>query len=341
MATAPVLVASSREARPYALLDLLLGLAILGWLRAARTGRTRDHVLMAAAAAAALYTHYYAGLTLLALAIASVFGPFWSRERWRRTLLAGAGAALLFLPWAGTLAGQGASLGSYAAEVAAFNTRGVSLPRSVAAALVGSDLAAALRFSPELLGLAGPWSLLAALLVLLTLVGAVVSLRSPASRALVALLVLVPPLLAMVLMRTHHLFVSMKYLTIVSFSLSLAAAAALSRAGTSLATAAVAAVLALQLPRLVDVHRRPTSEIREAVAFVRSGFRDGDCVLTVYNRAFMVRLMAPGLPRVYDLPDDVPQLGRTVGTTPLSERAIQERDLPAIERRQGAAQPPG
>jgi hypothetical protein len=46
----------------------------------------------------------------------------------------------------------------------------------------------------------------------------------------------------------------------------------------------------------------------------------------------MVRLMEPGLTRVHDLPNDVPQLGREVAPSPLSQRAIQERDLPAIER---------
>ncbi|MEM1411533.1 MAG: glycosyltransferase family 39 protein [Pseudomonadota bacterium] len=96
----------SREGRMYALLALLVALWTAALVHAMNRNRLQDWAVYALTAAASLYCHYYAGLSLLA---AGVFtgGYLLAFRRERRLLLrwlgANLAALLLFLPWLPTL----------------------------------------------------------------------------------------------------------------------------------------------------------------------------------------------------------------------------------------------
>lgn len=105
-AAAPLLVYYSQEARMYALLMALVGLAGLALIRQSAgwggSGRRSDWFVYGLAGLAALYTHYFAGFVLLALAI------YWllvwrrsgrGRQSLRPFLLANLVILLGFLPW--------------------------------------------------------------------------------------------------------------------------------------------------------------------------------------------------------------------------------------------------
>ncbi len=101
----PLHVYYSREGRMYALLALLLTLWIWSLLRADRTDSVRMWSIYTVLGAAILYTHYYAGLTVVAVvgATAAVYlvtsVDAAKRTRW---LLSSAAIGLLFLPWLST-----------------------------------------------------------------------------------------------------------------------------------------------------------------------------------------------------------------------------------------------
>ncbi len=98
-AVTPTQVWYGQEARPYALLSLLIGLTLLAFLRL-RERPTRGLALgYCLALVAALWLHYAAMLALAGLVLATLVPG--GRPGWRRYWLAGTVAAgALFLPWA-------------------------------------------------------------------------------------------------------------------------------------------------------------------------------------------------------------------------------------------------
>lgn len=96
-ALAPMHVYYSQEARPTALLLLLLA-AMLGLVhRAVVRDRPRDWVLVFLAATLVLYTHYFGALALLGTAGMLLVAP--SRRVCTRWVVALGAAGLLFVPW--------------------------------------------------------------------------------------------------------------------------------------------------------------------------------------------------------------------------------------------------
>jgi len=108
LAVMPLHLYYSREGRMYALLALVL----LGWVMALIRARERDTTLdwtvYALLGAASLYTHYYAGFTILAVvgttAVLELRHGFTTRTR--RWLIATLGIGMLFAPWLPTFRHQ-------------------------------------------------------------------------------------------------------------------------------------------------------------------------------------------------------------------------------------------
>ncbi|MGA0237027.1 MAG: glycosyltransferase family 39 protein [Acidimicrobiales bacterium] len=108
LAVMPLHLYYSREGRMYALLALVL----LGWVMALIRARERDTTLdwtvYALLGAASLYTHYYAGFTVLAVvgttAVLEFRHGFTTRSR--RWLIATLGIGMLFAPWLPTFQDQ-------------------------------------------------------------------------------------------------------------------------------------------------------------------------------------------------------------------------------------------
>ena len=108
LAVMPLHLYYSREGRMYALLALVL----LGWVMALIRARERDTTLdwtvYALLGAASLYTHYYAGFTILAVvgttAVLELRHGFTTRTR--RWLIATLGIGMLFAPWLPTFQDQ-------------------------------------------------------------------------------------------------------------------------------------------------------------------------------------------------------------------------------------------
>lgn len=96
VAFAPFMIFYSTEARPYALLVLLLVLSTLALLNALETGRLAWWIAYAALSCAAAYTHF----TAVFMLVAQLGWAMLTHPRARRALvLANAGAAVGFLPW--------------------------------------------------------------------------------------------------------------------------------------------------------------------------------------------------------------------------------------------------
>jgi len=108
LAVMPLHLYYSREGRMYALLALVL----LGWvmalIRARKRDTTLDWTVYALLGAASLYTHYYAGFTVLAVVGTTAVLEFRHgfTTRTRRWLIATAGIGMLFAPWLPTFRHQ-------------------------------------------------------------------------------------------------------------------------------------------------------------------------------------------------------------------------------------------
>ncbi len=152
LAISPFDVELSQLARPYALLVLAVALSWLMLLRALEGGTAADWVSFSATATLACYTHYLAGLVLLAQAIVATTWVARRRgENGGRALVSFAAIALLLSPWAGIL-------GSFAERQAGGGqVTAAALRQLIVGALVpqflGSGLAAALTVGLFVLGL--------------------------------------------------------------------------------------------------------------------------------------------------------------------------------------------
>ena len=121
-ALSPRLLASSQDARPYALLIFAFALAIWGWLRLARSfredgrspGRIGDWLALGAGTALTLWLHglglLYAASLLGALLL--VAGPSAPKARWMRLIACVGFVLLLYLPCVAMLAGRSGDWGS-------------------------------------------------------------------------------------------------------------------------------------------------------------------------------------------------------------------------------------
>lgn len=98
----PLHVYYSREGRMYALLALLVTLWVGSLLRAHRTNSVGMWTIYTVLGAAILYTHYYAGLTVIAVVATTAAVYLWTsvdaarRKRW---LVSSVAIGALFLPW--------------------------------------------------------------------------------------------------------------------------------------------------------------------------------------------------------------------------------------------------
>lgn len=109
LAVAPFPLYYGQEARMYAM--LLAWSALAGWAAAAGWQRRRwGWPLYALATACALYTHVLGALPCLVIAIWPLFRSVHQRKRAHAPLLALAIAGCAFLPWAGTLPSQAATV---------------------------------------------------------------------------------------------------------------------------------------------------------------------------------------------------------------------------------------
>lgn len=94
------------EARPYATMAFFVVLSTWALLHATQTGDWRWWLLYSLAAACAAYSHYTAVFVLVAQGGWSLWASWASRDRMREPLLAGALAALLYLPWLAHVRGK-------------------------------------------------------------------------------------------------------------------------------------------------------------------------------------------------------------------------------------------
>ncbi|MFL5824966.1 MAG: glycosyltransferase family 39 protein [Thermoleophilaceae bacterium] len=99
-ALCPFLIYYSTEARPYALLVLVLLLSTLALLQALDTGRWIWWAAYALFTCAAMYTHYTA---VFLLGAQFAWALVTHRDRWRPLVVATAAAAIAFLPWLPTV----------------------------------------------------------------------------------------------------------------------------------------------------------------------------------------------------------------------------------------------
>jgi uncharacterized membrane protein len=99
LALSPLQIFYAQEARMYSLLVLFSILSTWTYLRAQKTNRARDWVLWIIATLAALYTHNFAGLLLLALDLDAL--ARWQRDRasLSRVVVANVVIGVAFLPW--------------------------------------------------------------------------------------------------------------------------------------------------------------------------------------------------------------------------------------------------
>ncbi|MGB9184983.1 MAG: glycosyltransferase family 39 protein [Solirubrobacteraceae bacterium] len=96
VALSPFMIYYSTEARPYALLILLVLLSTLSLLRALSSGGSKWWVAYAVFACAAAYTHF---TSVFVLAAQFVWALVAQRDARRALVLASSGAAIGFLPW--------------------------------------------------------------------------------------------------------------------------------------------------------------------------------------------------------------------------------------------------
>ena len=299
---APVLVWYSQEARGYALEALFATLAVLGCARILQRGRSGDFALHAVAAALAVWTHWFALLIVAATELV-VLAEFVRRRRLdepvgpflRRWVLAT--VALLC---------QLVSLGVLAvAQMRATGTGGGYAGASSSGegavsfyAMVANGAWALFGFHPDSVTevLSAVWPLL--MLATLLLIGRGVSRCTALLLACTA-----GPVLALLVLglRSPDVFDVRYFVAVVPMLLVLLARAARtwprSAVGRALATAAIAAVLAVAL---VDQQTNPDNprryDFREALAQVRAQARPGDVLLYQPSELrFVLDRYAPGL----------------------------------------------
>ena len=109
----PCLLLYARMCRSYSLQALWAILAMAFLARFLEKGTRRNAALLALALLGALYTHYAAGIALIAAANLGL----WVRRRWRESVALDAAIAIGYLPWIWRLAASLGSWGSNATQL--------------------------------------------------------------------------------------------------------------------------------------------------------------------------------------------------------------------------------
>jgi hypothetical protein len=120
----PCLLLYARMCRSYTLQALFAIIAAAMLSRVAGKSTRRDAVLLALALLGALYTHYVAGIALIAAANLVLF----YRRRWRPALAIDWAVAIAYLPWIWRLAASLASWGTNARSYALSGSRILEVP---------------------------------------------------------------------------------------------------------------------------------------------------------------------------------------------------------------------
>jgi hypothetical protein len=120
----PCLLLYARMCRSYSLQALFAIVAAAMLSRVAGKSTRRDAVLLALALLGALYTHYVAGIALIATANLVLF----HRRRWRPALAIDCAVAIAYLPWIWRLAASLSSWGTNARSYALSGSRILEVP---------------------------------------------------------------------------------------------------------------------------------------------------------------------------------------------------------------------
>ena len=333
-AASPVLVWASREARAYSLLNLCVFAAWRAALRAQASGRLLHWTAYSVAATAALYTHYYAPFLLVAVAAAWLVT---ARPRGVAGMLPFVVATLVavaaFAPWLPLMLRGQQGLETLFWEIRGDATRNTFPLKTFLVLLGRSDPAHA--FGAMLEALVPGRFTWASLLVLAPMLGAAWrwGRRERRTRRLLAwgALAVVPLLLVLVASQWKALLVGSRYVTLASACLSAIGAAAAALLGGRRAAAVVGCFGAASLLAVQPLYRVPPSEIREATRYLDGHSAPGDCVGVVSNKAFCYTYYARQPRPVYDLPWEVPAVGRRVErSSSLHDRGVRPEDVPAI-----------
>jgi hypothetical protein len=116
----PCLLLYARMCRSYSLQALWAIVAMAMLVRFVEKGTRRNGTLLALALLGALYTHYAAGIALIATANLGL----WLRRRWRDSIALDAAIAIGYVPWIWRLA---ASLGSWGSHAKSYALTGSSI----------------------------------------------------------------------------------------------------------------------------------------------------------------------------------------------------------------------
>lgn len=297
LALNPLQVAQARDARMYPLLvALTLGATLVLWqqLRRPSVGGWTSYTLLGAAA---LYTHYYGGLALLAHGLWALTLLPANRRFVRQFAAAGAGITLLYLPW---LVPGLIVITAYEGYGWATGESGIgSWPQAVARCL---QVFLTGPWTP-----AEPWNVVATgLAVVLAAGGTLAALRRDRRGAvLLALLVLVPITLVYLASLQRPLFMP-RYLILANPPFLLLAAAAvvafrgwLTPAGVALA-AGIVVLQGIGVERLLADPRYANADWRTAARFVAAREQPNDGI--VYGHDGMKWLFGfyhPGGPGEY------------------------------------------
>lgn len=282
---APILVWYSQEARGYALEALFATLAVLGCARILQRGRPGDFALHAVAAALAVWTHWFALLIVAATELV-LLAELIHRRRLgapvrafvRRWTLATAALLCQLVPLGLLAIAQMRATGTGGGYAGASSSGEGAVSFY---ALVSNGAWALFGFHPDAVTevLSAVWPLL--MLATLLLIG-----RGVSGGAALLLACTAGPVLALLLLglRSADAFDVRYFVAVVPMLLVLVARAARtwprSAAGRTLATVAIAAVLAAAL---VDQQTNPDNprryDYREALAQVNARARPGDVLL--------------------------------------------------------------
>lgn len=297
-ALSPLLVAYAREARMYVLAGLWVTLAACLLLLALRRPRRGLWAAFALAEAAALWTHYYTGLVLVALGLAALVALLWRRQRPKAQVAGWALAQAFVLASVAPLVGPAlARLGVYGSDFVS----PPSAPEIVLAAVRGLNLGLRPAAGDETLPL-----LAAGAAVAFAAVAGLANHKTRAGTAFALLWLALATLPVLYLGGQRGAF-HPRYLVQVAPAYCLLAGLGLGLSGrwlapATVAAAAVAAVFAFGLPSGSATAREDAGSVARYLASVAT---EHDVILVDTDQPF--RYYATRSPAPYlILPDDYP-----------------------------------